>query len=316
MRLHANARSCPQSRLLLCSRVIDQGWTVAQAAAAAGVSERTGHKWLARYRSDGERGLIDRSSAPALVANATCERRVAVIAQLRALYMTAAEIAEVLGMAASTVSAILKRIGLGRRMMLEPSEPPNRYERRHPGELIHIDVKKLGRIGRAGHRVRGDRRSRSRGIGWEYVHVCVDDATRLAYVEVLEDERATTAAGFLRRAVAFYTARGVTVQRVMTDNGPAYRSTLHALTCRALGLRHVRTRPYRPRTNGKAERFIRTLVWGWAYGAVYRSSEERRSALEGWLDHYNQRRPHGSLGRQTPEERLAQLMNNVAGSYT
>jgi len=222
-------------------------------------------------------------------------------------------------MALSTVSGVLTRIGLGKLSSLEPAEPANRYERERPGELIHIDVKKLGRIGHrgAGHRVSANRGrgQRSRGAGWEFVHVCVDDATRLAYVEVLADERATTAIGFLARALAFYRARGVSAKRLMTDNGSAYRSTAHAIACRALGIRHLRTRPYRPRTNGKAERFIRTLIGGWAYGAIYRSSAEREAALSGWLDHYNFRRPHGSLNHKPPGARLAEL-NNVVGSYS
>jgi transposase InsO family protein len=231
--------------------------------------------------------------------------------------MTAAEIGETLSMPLSTVSAVLTRIGLGKLARLEPPEPANRYERKHPCELLHIDVKKLGRIGRPGHRVHGDRRTRSRGIGWEYVHVCVDDATRIAFVEVLEDEKATTAAGFLRRAVAHYRAHGIRVERVMTDNGSCYRAVVHALACRTLGLKHLRTRPYRPRTNGKAERFIRTMLDGWAYGAIYGTSDERRAALAGWLDFYNRRRPHGSLGHQPPLQRLEALRrNNLAGSYT
>ena len=191
--------------------------------------------------------------------------------------MTGAEIAETLAMPLSTVSGILTRIGLGKLWRLEPLEPPNRYEKRRPGELVHIDVKKLGRIGRPGHRVNGDRRTRSRGIGWEYVHVAIDDATRLVYVEVLDDEKAVTAVGFLRRAVAHFAAFGVRVERVMTDNGSAYRAIVHALACKALGIKHLRTRPYRPRTNGKAERFIRTMLAGWAYGAIYRNSDERRA---------------------------------------
>jgi transposase InsO family protein len=231
--------------------------------------------------------------------------------------MTGAEIAETLAMPVSTVSGILTRIGLGKLWRLEPLEPPNRYERERPGELVHVDVKKLGRIGRAGHRVHGDRRTRSRGIGWEYVHIAIDDATRFAYVEVLEDERAATAVNFLRRAIAHFAASGIGVERLMTDNGNAYRSAIHALACKALGIRHLRTRPYRPRTNGKAERFIRTMLSGWAYAATYRSSDERRHALTGWLDFYNQRRPHRSLGRQAPIERLHTLnRNNVLGSYT
>jgi transposase InsO family protein len=233
--------------------------------------------------------------------------------------MTAAEIAEVLGMALSTVSRWLARIGLGKRSRLTPVEPPNRYERKRPGELIHIDVKKLGRISRrgAGHRVTGNRKSqvtgeRGRGVtGWEFVHVCVDDATRLAYVEVLSDERGTTAAGFLRRATAWFASMGITVERVLSDNGACYRSRAHAQACAELGMRHLFTRPYRPGTNGKAERFIQTLANRWAYGAIYGSSAERTAALPAWLDHYNFRRRHGSLGHQPPVARLAELEQRV-----
>jgi transposase InsO family protein len=301
---------------LAVERVEREGWTLAAAAEAAGVSVRTVSKWLRRFRAEGEQGLLDRCSAPSAVPLRTCEARVAVIASLRRLRMTGAEIAETLGMPLSTVSGILTRIGLGKLWRLEPLEPPNRYEKRRPGELVHIDVKKLGRIGRPGHRVTGDRGTRSRGIGWEYVHVAIDDATRLVYVEVLDDEKAVTAVGFLRRAVAHFAAFGIRVERLMTDNGPAYLSILHALACKALGIKHLRTRPYRPRTNGKAERFIRTMLGGWAYGAIYRNSDDRRRALAGWLDFYNRRRPHRSLGRQAPLERLHALnRNNVPGSY-
>jgi transposase InsO family protein len=317
MKLHANARTCPHSRRLAVDRVEREGWALAAAAEAAGVSVRTVSKWLGRYRSEGEQGLFDRCSAPVSVPLRTGEARVAVIAALRRLRMTGAEIAETLGMPPSTVSGILTRIGLGKLWRLEPLEPPNRYEKRRPGELVHIDVKKLGRIGRPGHRVNGDRRTRSRGIGWEYVHVAIDDATRLVYVEVLDDEKALTAVGFLRRAVAHFAAFGIQVERLMTDNGPAYLSIIHALACKTLGIKHLRTRPYRPRTNGKAERFIRTMLGGWAYGAIYRNSDERRRALAGWLDFYNQRRPHRSLSRQAPIERLHTLTrNNVLGSYS
>ncbi len=317
MRLHGNARTCLHGRGLLVRRVLEDGWTLRQAAEAAGVSVRTVSKWLRRFREEGDQGLFDRCSTPRSVPYRTSEERVQLIAALRRLGMTAAEIAELLAMPLSTVSAVLTRIGLGKRSRLEPAEPPNRYERKRPGELLHIDVKKLGKIGRPGHRVSGDRRSRSRGIGWEYVHICVDDATRLAYVEVLEDEKATTAAGFLRRAVCHFRAYGIQVEQVMTDNGPCYQALVHALACKALRLRHLRTRPYRPRTNGKAERFIRTMLGGWAYDAIYRDSDERRHALNGWLDFYNRRRPHGSLGRQPPLQRLEALRrNNLAGSYT
>jgi transposase InsO family protein len=288
---------------------------VRQAADAAGISERRAHVYLARYRQEGKAGLADRPAVPHSIPRRTPEDRIQAIAALRRLRMSGPEIAEVLAMPASTVSAILARIGLGKLSALERAELPNRYERRRPGELLHIDVKKLAGIDGAGHRVTGSRRGQAAGVGWEYVYVCIDDATRLAYVEVLADEKARTAVGFLRRAVSHFASFGVRVERVMTDNGSAYRSGVHALACRALRISHLRTKPYRPRTNGKAERFIRTLLGGWAYGAIYGSSEERQRALPGWLEFYNRRRPHGSLDRQVPMERLVMLMNNVPGTY-
>jgi transposase InsO family protein len=319
MKLHANAALSLNKRRLLACRVVEQGWTLTEAAAAAEVSVRTAQKWSARYRSDGEAGLFDRPSVARRIHNRTSEERVQAIAALRRLRFTGTVIAELLGMAETTVSGILKRIGMGRlgRLGLEPAE---RYERSRPGELIHIDVKKLGRILRPGHRVTGDRRDRltdndGYGVaGWEFVHVCVDDATRLAYAEVLPDEKATTAIAFLRRAVAFYRRYGISVERLLTDNGSAYRSKLHAIACRALGIRHLRTRRYRPQTNGKAERFIRSMLAEWAYGAIYRNSAERTAALDGWLWTYNHRRRHRALNRKPPATRLAQL-NNALGSY-
>lgn len=277
----------------------------------------TARKWARRYRAEDEAGLFDRSSAAQRVHNRTSEERIGAICALRRLRMTAAEIAETLGMPETTVSGILKRAGLGRlgRIGLEPAR---RYERSRPGELIHIDIKKLGRIGQAGHRAlgRGPGRHKGKGKhGWEFVHVCVDDATRLAYVEVLEDEKARTAIAFLHRAIGFFERHGVRVERVLTDNGSAYRSAAHAIACRALGIRHLRTRPYRPQTNGKAERFIRTMLGGWAYGAIYRNSAQRTAALDGWLWRYNFRRPHGALNRKTPAARLTEL-NNPLGSYS
>ena len=320
MEIHANAALSLKGRRLVAARVVERGWSLSEAAEAAEVSDHTARKWVGRYRQEGEAGLLDRSSAPATQPGATAPERVEAIAALRRLRMTGAEIAECLSMALSTVQGILARVGLGKLSRLEPPEPPNRYQRERAGELIHIDVKKLGRIGAngPGHRVTGTRTgNRSRGAGWEYVHVCVDDATRLAYVEVLEDEKATTAIGFLKRALAFYASHGVQVEQLMTDNGSAYRSKLHQIACRMLGIRHIRTRPYRPRTNGKAERFIRTMLGGWAYGAIYRSSAQRTVALPGWLDFYNHRRPHGSLSHQPPLSRLHQLSeNNLVGSYS
>jgi transposase InsO family protein len=325
MKLHGNAALSLKKRQLLVSRVVEQGWSLARAAAAGEVSERRAGEWVRRFRAEGRHGLLDRSSAPKRVHNRTSEDRVQVIAALRRLRMTGAEIAEVLRMPATTVSGILTRIGMGRlgRLGLEPAE---RYERKRPGELIHVDVKKLGRIQRgAGWRVRGpkqhynprlaDGTGHRRGtVGWEYVHVAVDDATRLAYVEVLADEKASSAIAFLGRATRFYRSHGIRVERVLTDNGSAYRSTVHAIACRILSLKHLRTRPYRPQTNGKAERFIRTMLSGWAYGAIYGSSAERAAALDGWLWRYNHERPHGSLGRKPPAARLAEL-NNLLGSY-
>jgi transposase InsO family protein len=322
MKLHRNAALSWSGRRRLAERVAVEGWTLRAAAEAAGVSVRCARKWVGRYRLEGERGLSDRSSAPGCVANRTAGERVQAIVALRRLRFTAAEIAELLGMALSTVSGILTRLGMGRLGRLG-LEQPVRYERSRPGELVHVDVKKLGRIqGGAGWRARGGvqhynpRRTDADGhsrktVGFEYVHIAIDDHSRLAYAEVLPDEKALTAAGFLRRALRFYRRYGITVERVLTDNGPAYIATAHAIACRALCVRHIRTRPYRPQTNGKAERFIRTLLAGWAYGAIYRSSHERTAALDGWLWHYNHRRRHSALGHQPPVTRT-----NVLGSYS
>jgi len=324
MRLHANARLSLIGRRLLVDRVEGEGWTVQRAAESAGVSLRTARKWLARWRLEGEAGLLDRSSAPRVVANRTSVETEQAIAALRRLRFSAPQLSELLGLPLSTVSAVCKRLGMGKlgRLGLEPAQ---RYERARPGELLHIDVKKLGRIqGGAGKRVRDGQRQhynrtftdlegkRRNTVGWDMVHIAIDDATRLAYAEVLPDEKATTAAGFLARAIAFYERHGIQVQRVLTDNGSPYRSTIHAIACRALGIRHLRTRPYRPQTNGKAERFIRTMLDGWAYGAIYGSSRERTQALDGWLYYYNHHRPHQAIGRQTPITRL----NNLPGTYT
>jgi transposase InsO family protein len=318
MDLHANAALSWSGRRRLCELVVVEGFTVTAAAASMGVSVRCARKWVSRYREAGVAGLVDRSSAPRRVANRTPPDRIEAIVKLRQLRFTAAEIAETLGMALSTVSGILTRIGLGRLGRLG-LEKPVRYERSRPGELLHVDVKKLGRVAGIGHRISGDRASqrgryqrRLQGkLGWEYVHVAIDDYSRLAYAEVLTDERASTAAGFLERAVAFYRRHGIVVERVLSDNGSCYRSLIHALACRRLGIRHLRTRPYRPQTNGKAERFIRTMLNGWAYGAIYGSSRERTAALDGWLWHYNHQRRHSALGHQPPISRT-----NLLGSYT
>jgi transposase InsO family protein len=326
MKLHANAALSLNKRRLVCRRVVELEWTVTEAAEAAEVSVRCARKWVGRYLAEGEAGLLDRCSAPHVVANRTDDQRVEAIAALRRLRFTGAEIAELLGMALSTVSGILTRIGMGKlgRLGLDPAQ---RYEKERPGELIHIDVKKLGRIdGGAGKRITGVKRNPKRTrvdaagverkvIGWEYVHVAIDDCTRLAYAEVLPDEKATTVIAFLRRTVAFFRRHGITVERLLTDNGSAYRSALHAIACRTLGIRHLRTRPYRPQTNGKAERFIRTMLAGWAYGAIYRSSTERSTTLDGWLWHYNHQRRHSALGHKPPIARLNER-TNLLGTYT
>jgi transposase InsO family protein len=324
MKLHANAALSLKGRRQLCRRVVDEGWPVTEAASAVEVSVRCARKWVGRFRAEGELGLLDRSSVPSSMPHRTSEQRTEAIAALRRLRMTGPEIAAVLGMVCSSVSGALKRIGLGKLSRLEPPEPPNRYELRHPGELLHIDVKKLGRIERgAGHRATGRRRRNPRkrdgsgidrsSVSWECVHVCVDDYSRLAYAQVLGDEKATSAIAFLRAAVSFYAAHAVKVTAVMTDNGSAYISVLHAVACRALGMRHIRIQPRRPATNGKAERFIRTMLREWAYGVIYASSTQRAAALAGWLERYNTRRPHGSLGHKPPISLLTGT--NLLGSY-
>jgi transposase len=321
MKLHANHRTCPSSRRLLCRRVLEEGWTSRQAAEAAGCSVRTAAKWLARYRA-GDHLLVDRSSRPLCSPQRLPQQRVAAIERLRRLRMTAAEIAEVLELPLSTVSLWLKRIGLGKRSRLDPLEPPNRYERRHPGELVHVDIKRLARISLlgAGHRVIGSRKSQhsrridgriTRLTGFEYLHVMIDDYSRLAYAEVLDDLTAACAIGFLRRAVAWYAARGVRVRAVMSDNGSCYVAHDYARALGSLGLKHLRIKPARPRTNGKAERLIQTMLNEWAYARIYGSSAERTAALQPYLDRYNYRRPHGSLNHQPPASRL----NNVVGNY-
>lgn len=322
MKLYANARTCPKSRRLLVDRVIERGWSVTQAAMAAGVSDRTAYRWLARFREQGEQGLEDRSSAPKQVPHRTPAERVEAIEALRRLRMTAAEISELLSMPLSTVSAWLKRIGLGKRSRLEPPEPPNRYELARPGQLVHVDVKKLGRISErgAGHRVTGHRSQPRRTIngkrrkvtGYEFVHVMVDDHSRLAYAEVFQGqgENARQAVAFLRHGLAFFAQHGIRVERVMSDNGSGYISRAHAIACRALGLRHTRIRSGRPRTNGKAERFIKTLLNEWAYVRIYGSSQERERQLGPFLDRYNFTRPHGSLAKKPPGSRLTNVVRN------
>jgi transposase InsO family protein len=304
MKLHRNARSTPISRQLLVDRVLHQGWTYATAAEAAGVSRRTVGKWVQRYRDGGTTALEDRSSRPSAPAHQTPAGTVALIRQLRETHgLPAWALGRALGIPRSTVSAWLQRLGLN-RPSVEPPAPVQRYEWPTAGDMIHLDIKRLGRFHQAGHRVHGDRQRCSPGAGWEYVHVAVDDHTRLAYVEVLPEQGGPACAGFLARAIAWYRARGITCQRVLTDNGSGYLSRVFRAGCAAMGLRHRRTRPYTPRTNGKAERFIQTLLCEWAYVTPYATSQKRRRALRPWVRYYNRERPHASLGYQPPLTRL------------
>jgi transposase InsO family protein len=279
MRLHGNAKTTPMARVLIVQRVEAEGWTVEETAEAFGVSTRTVHKWRKRLRQEGLAGAEDRSSVPGRIPHRTQERRVAVILRLRQQRWTQVAIAQRLRMPRSTVGAVVRRHNLGRLPPLNPPPPVIRYERARAGELLHVDIKALGRFGQVGHRIHGDQRRRSRGVGWEHAHVCIDDASRVAYVEVLPTATAADAVAFMRRALRWFGGHGVPVQRVMTDNGAAYISRPFAALCAELKLRHIRTRPYTPRTNGKAERFIQTLLREWAYVRPYRSSARRQRAL-------------------------------------
>jgi transposase InsO family protein len=307
MNMHKNARTTPQSRALLVHRVRREHWPVSAVAIAFGVSERTVYKWLARYRAEGLTGLCDRRSTAHRRRHALAPAWLALIRLLRQARLVAAEIAARLPLARSTVSAVLGRLGLGRLRYLNPPAPVRRYEWSRPGELVHMDTKKLGRIERPSHRVTGNRRDSARGAGWEYAHVAIDDCTRFTYVEILPNEKRYTATAFWLRALREFRRRGIRVERVLTDNGGAYRSRPFRKACRWLGIKAKRTRPYRPQTNGKAERVIQTLLRKWAYAVPYANSAQRRAALTSWLHFYNEERPHASLNRQTPLGRLAQF---------
>ena len=312
MNIHKNARTTPRSRGQLVERVLSHEESPAAVAAAVGVSERTVRKWLARYAAEAEAGLADRTCRPRRSPGATPRLLVSWVERLRRQRWTGTEIAQALQLSASTVARLLRRQGLGRLRYLEPPAPVQRYQWTRPGGLLHLDVKKLGRIGRVGHRISGDRRSRVRGIGWEYVHVAVDDASRLAYVEVLPDEGGVTTAQFLWRARAWFRRHGIRVRRVLTDNGSGYVSARFARLCRSAGVRHLRTRPYTPRTNGKAERFIQTLLREWAYRRAYPTSQHRTEALSAWLFYYNWERGHGALHGRPPISYLVAPDNLVA----
>ncbi len=307
MQIHGNAKLVPSTRLLLVRRVLEERWKIADVAVAFGISERTVYRWLARWRA-GDVRLLDRSSAPQRVPRRTPRAVEGLIERLRRLRLTSTRIAAELHMAVSTVGAVLRRLGLHRLSRLEPPEPPNRYERRRPGELVHLDIKKLGRFDRPGHRVTGravpGAHTGSGRHGWDYAHVAIDDYSRVAYVEILGDERGATCAAFLARAIAWFADHKVRVERIITDNGSGYIAKAFAAACATHRIRHLRTRPYRPRTNGKAERFIQTLLRDWAYAVRYETSIHRTLALTPWLDYYNQRRPHSALGHQPPASRL------------
>jgi len=312
MNIHKNARLTPLGREHVVRDVLS-GQTPEAAARAAGVSRRTVHKWVARFEAEGFDGLKDRSSRPHRLYRPTPAAIVEQVEALRRQRWTGKQIAAELGISPATVSRILRRLGLNRIAALEPAEPVRRYERQHPGELIHIDIKKLGRFERTGHRVTGRRTgiATSRGSGWEYVHVAIDDASRIAFSQILPDERKESAVAFLEAAVAYCASLGVTVERVMTDNGACYRSKAFRKACRDLGLKHIRTRPYTPKTNGKAERFIQTALREWAYAQAYDTSAMRAAELPFWLHRYNWHRPHGSLKSKPPISRLALSENNL-----
>lgn len=311
MNIHQSARLTPRGRALLVSRVLQAGESPSQVAAAMGVSRRTVHKWVTRFQSEGEAGLLDRSSRPHRSPTQLKRRRVRQIERLRRKRWSSPRIARELGLPISTVVVSLRRMKLNRLKSLEPPRPVIRYERSRPGELLHIDTKKLGRIGRVGHRINQDRTTRVRGIGWELYHVCIDDATRIAYTEILPDEKGETCAAFLTRAIEWFERNGVRIERVMTDNGSGYRSHAFRRALEAKGARHLKTRPYTPRTNGKAERFIQTSLKEWAYARPYRGSSERLAALAPWIRFYNTCRPHMGIGGKSPQLRLRELVNNV-----
>lgn len=302
---HQNARTTFHSRVLMVQRVEEQGMAPRQVAEQFGVNVSTVYKWLRRFAEGGEAALHDRSSRPHRSPRRLAVERVATIAALRHMGLNSLEIAFAVSLPVSSVTNELRRLGLNKLSRLEPRPPVVRYEHEAPGDMVHIDIKKLGRSDGVGHRITGDRSQRKRGAGWEYLHVCVDDHSRLAYTELLPDEKATTATGFLIRAADWFARHGVKIRRVMTDNGGAYVSHRFRKTIVRLGARHVRTRPYTPRTNGKAERFIQTSLREWAYKWAYESSAEREAYLLTWLHDYNHRRPHTALNHKPPISRLA-----------
>src|SRR5436190_5288419 len=317
MDVHKNARLTPAGREIMVRRVVEGGQTPQALSAAVGVCPRTVRKWVKRFRSEGIAGLQDRSSRPHRVRRPTPAETIERIEALRRQRWTGAQIARETGVSKASVSRTLRRLGRSRLRALEPADPVRRYEREHPGELIHIDIKKLGRIDSIGHRITGDRRGQSnrrgrgQGLGWEFVHVCVDDASRIAFAQVMTDEKKESAVAFLKAALAYYQSLGVTVARVMTDNGSCYKAFDFRNACRDLGLKHIRTKPYTPKTNGKAERFIQSALREWAYAQAYPTSQRRDEELAFWLHRYNWHRPHGGIKSQTPISRLGLAEDNL-----
>jgi len=314
MNLHKHARLSPRGRALLVDRILVHGLRAEEAAQAAGVSVRTAYKWLKRFHEEGAPGLMDRSPRPRRCPHATPEAVVEQVIEQRRSRQTYRQIAEALPVAPSTIARLLRRAGLNRLADLEPAPPENRYEHAAAGDLLHLDIKKLARFHQPGHRVTGDRQVNSKGIGWEYVHLAIDDHSRVAFGSIEPDERGISACSALMQAVRYYRSLGVRFRRVLTDNGACYKSRRFRRLVRRLGMRHLRTRPYTPRTNGKAERLVQTSLREWAYARSYASSEQRASALTSWLHHYNWHRPHASLGYKPPISRIA--MNNVLGLHS
>jgi transposase InsO family protein len=311
MDYHKNARTVVWSREQMVKRVIEQGFTLAAAAAAASVSAKTVRKWVRRYRELGTAGLADRTCRPHRLYRPISLEKAELVEQLRRQRWTGLRISQQMGLSRATVSRILRRRKLSRMRDLEPRQPVHRYEHERPGDLLHLDIKKLGRIARPGHRVTGNLADRTRRVGWEYVHVAIDDHSRIAFSEIFADETACSTAAFLSRALSYYARFGIHCKAVLTDNGPAYRSRAFAAACRALGIKHRFTRPYTPRTNGKAERFIRTALQEWAYARTYQNSAERNDQLPRWLHEYNWHRPHTSLNHNSPMSRAGLDRNNL-----
>ncbi|QPC89684.1 IS481 family transposase [Mesorhizobium sp. INR15] len=317
MNIHKNARLTPLRREEMALSVIEGRLSQAHAARTYGVSAKIAARWVERYKAEGRAGMVDRSSRPHVMPGMTGQAVAERIMALRRRRLTGKHIAMEVGVSPATVSRVLKRAGLSRLKDIEPAEPIRRYEREHPGEMIHIDIKKLGRFSQVGHRITGDpQKGKSRGAGWEFVHVCIDDASRIAFSQILPDEKKESAVAFLKAALAYYASLGVTIARVMTDNGSCYRSKAFAKACRDLDLKHVRTRPYTPKTNGKAERFIQTALREWAYAIAYPTSHHRAAELPVWLHRYNWHRPHGSLKSKTPISRLDRTEDNLLRLHT